>query len=568
MTSFQSNAPIANEGYVVSNATASSDPFITVFAQRDPTQNDYNYPVKKRWINLAAVREWILAGFSNDNPQGLSLANWIQITTGGFQIETLSDDLNTPVAASSDSAVPPDNIQLTGEVPEQSLGFFSTTVSYPSANQININPMSPNRWIVDGLGLQGTNRQNGTHTTIQSAIDDATAGDTIRILTGTYTENPDLKPGVNLEAAICDAYNSNVTILGTCTLTQAGAVSISGINLQTNGSYFLSVTGSVNSVVNLNNCKLTCANFTGILFNSTGTGAIISITNCQGNLAIPAIALYSMTSAGVLQIVGLTLSNSGASSTISNNSSGVAAFYNSALNSPIGSTSTGALTFYYSTTTTSVTNSIGLTFNGSGTSLCKYSQIYSGSAASISIGSAATLICEETIVNSSATNAITGSGIIEGNSITFENSAGINIIQANIIPNVYGITGTWTPTLDGSTPGSTVYAGQYGYYQILGNLVFASFFLNVTSATGMGYMKIGGLPFTVRNQAGGTVGGNLIIGSGSPLTWPSGATMLSLYSIPGQKYMQIYGSGSGQTTFPLQMANTTMTLNGSITYQV
>jgi hypothetical protein len=77
----QGNAPLANEGYSVATGTSSSDPFITVFATRDPTAYDFNFPVKKRWINTALVKEWYLQSFSNVT--GQTLANWVLLTIAG-----------------------------------------------------------------------------------------------------------------------------------------------------------------------------------------------------------------------------------------------------------------------------------------------------------------------------------------------------------------------------------------------------------------------------------------------------------------------------------------------------
>jgi len=92
--SIQGNGPISNEFYSIANGTSSSDPFITVFSNRDPTQYDFNYPIKKRWINLVLVKEWILQSFSNVTSQ--TLANWLLLASGGAVVSFEVDKAVAP----------------------------------------------------------------------------------------------------------------------------------------------------------------------------------------------------------------------------------------------------------------------------------------------------------------------------------------------------------------------------------------------------------------------------------------------------------------------------------------
>lgn len=83
MTSYQANSPVPVEGYAVAVGTSSTNPFITVFMNRNPTVYDFNYPVSKRWINTTNSAEFILTGFSNTT--GQTLAVWFEI---GNQYQT------------------------------------------------------------------------------------------------------------------------------------------------------------------------------------------------------------------------------------------------------------------------------------------------------------------------------------------------------------------------------------------------------------------------------------------------------------------------------------------------
>ncbi len=62
--------------------------------------------------------------------------------------------------------------------------------------------------------------------------------------------------------------------------------------------------------------------------------------------------------------------------------------------------------------------------------------------------------------------------------------------------------GTFTPTVFGSTAGgTTTYSAQTGRYTKVGRVVHIQLFLDWTNATGTGFMRIGGLPFTAASDA-------------------------------------------------------------------
>jgi len=87
MTSSQSNGPLANSLYSQTTGTTSSDAFITLITDRDPTTGDVNYPITKRWLNTNLNKEFILASFSCIS--GVTTANWINFTGTGTPIEEI-----------------------------------------------------------------------------------------------------------------------------------------------------------------------------------------------------------------------------------------------------------------------------------------------------------------------------------------------------------------------------------------------------------------------------------------------------------------------------------------------
>lgn len=277
------------------------------------------------------------------------------------------------------------------------------------------------KWIVDPtLG-------SGTHTTIGAALTSASSGDTIFIRPGTYTENLTLKVGVNLTAFGCDSsLNATGTVIinGTCTLTAAGSVTISGIQLQTNSAALLAVTGTLASIVNLNNCYLNCSNSTGITFSSSSASAAININNCSGNLGTTGIGYFSDSSAGTLNIYNCDFANTGASTTASTKSAGALLARFSSLRFVLTYSSTDVTSSYIQcNTTTNAINTTAVTTSGTGTFTIDGGRIDSGTASAISAGVGTTVACRNCIVFSSNTNAITGAGSLTYGGVEFSSTS-------------------------------------------------------------------------------------------------------------------------------------------------
>lgn len=290
---------------------------------------------------------------------------------------------------------------------------------------------------------------SGDFTTIQAAVTAASSGQTIFIRPGTYTENITLKAGVNLTAFGSDGSanaTGKVIISGTCTLTTAGTVTISGIQLQTNSAALLAVTGTLASVVNLINCYLNCTNNTGITYSSSSASSGINIFQCEGDLGTTGIGLYTHSSNGTLRLEYCRISNSGGSSTASSNSAGTAQFDQCTLFIPFSNSSTGMTNFNFSLVDTSAQNATCFTSAGSGTSNYFQSRASSGSASSISIGTGTTVVVQLSSIGSSNTNAITGAGTIAYQALAFTGtSQTINTTTQSAAVTVYGST-TTVPT--------------------------------------------------------------------------------------------------------------------------
>lgn len=293
-------------------------------------------------------------------------------------------------------------------------------MSFPT-NTNSTNNFGVAQLIVDPI------RGRGTHTTIANALTTAVSGQTIFIRPGTYTENPILKAGVNLTAFGCDSSLNgvaNVVINGNCTLSTAGTVTISGIMLQTNSANCVTVSGSVASILNLNNCYINATNNTAISYSSSSSSSSIEIFNCSGNIGTTGIGLFSHSSAGSLIFTNSNTGNSGLSTTASTVSgSGNLQVYFSGFNFAVSTSSTSTFTGVNATINCTFINTTALTIGGTGNNFFYNGLVQSGSAAAISVSVSASLGIFSSTITSNNTNAITGAGAIGYQSLSFTGSS-------------------------------------------------------------------------------------------------------------------------------------------------
>jgi len=418
MTSNMSNAPVNNALYTTANGTTQSDVFFTFFADRDPTTNDINFPVNKRWINTTSGEEWILTGYVGNS--GINTATWLQISQGSAQdIISLSDNDGNLAYPSLDTDVPPNNIQIAGEIGEKNGTPFSTTTA--GTNSITINPMATARLIVD------QNAGNGTNTTIMGAMALARSGDTIFILPGTYTENVDMLSGVALAAYSSDGINGNVVILGRVRLAGNGTCSFAGLQLKTNGNYAIELTG--NATMNFVDCNIVANDFTAIHVNNA-VGQI-NLDQCiggnAGNNPFFAVDL------GVLEVSDSFIGNSSSSATAICTCAGTFNCFTTHFDYSVTTSGTGSVNYYFSRFHTAGFNGVGLTLVGTGGATIEECVFQTGSGVAVTVGAGCNCNFQNNVVDSTAANAITGAGAINYANNSFVNNS--NIATTTQSPN-------------------------------------------------------------------------------------------------------------------------------------
>jgi len=282
--------------------------------------------------------------------------------------------------------------------------------------------------IVDATG-------HGDFTTITAAITAAVSGQTVFIRPGTYPEDPPLKAAVNLAAFDCD-WLGQVNILGKCTFTGTGTVSLSGIQFTTNSDFALAVTGSNASVIELINCSTSSANNTAISFTSSNSSAAIVFRDCKLDTSTTGVAHFSKSSPGVLSFISCSAGNTGASTTANTNSAGGVSFTNCFFGLGLNNSSSSLdSSIFNSIYDNSPNNQTMVTTSGTGFITIVASYFASGTASAISIGAGTTIGLANSTVNSSNTNAITGTGTLDAGIVTFTGTS--STINGTLTVNKY-----------------------------------------------------------------------------------------------------------------------------------
>ncbi len=412
-------------GVVTVNGSAVANHSV-VLETRSRAANAFNLEVQ--YAAAAASTDATKSGVAHFNSaQFTADANGFVSATGTIPIQT-TENSGTATPSAGNLNIFGTNSALTGYSPWTTGSGSTATINMPGTV----------KWVVNATA------NLGTHTTIQAAITAAAAGDTVFITAKStaYVENLTFKPGVNLSAFPSDSSQNgtgNVIISGTCTLTTAGTVTMTGIQLQTNSAALLAVTGTLASVVNLDNCYLNCTNNTGITFSSSNAAARINIYNCKGDIGTTSISLFSHSSAGTMNFQNCNVSNSGGTSTASTVSAGACNLLYSLLFFPITTSGTSTFSSLWSDIDSSPQNATALTLGGSGNGNFIHSSCNGGSASAISIG--AVLNVTNSQVVSSNTNAIAGAGTLNLAQALFTGTS--SGISTSTVASFYTNLGKW-----------------------------------------------------------------------------------------------------------------------------
>lgn len=378
----------------------------------------------------------------------------------------------------------------TGTIDSRNVVFTGSSSKIQNTLTVNILAGFPDDFSPANIVVSPT-ANVGNFTTMTAAIAAAVSGNTIWVRAGTYTENWTGKAGVTVAGMLGGEAIGSVTFNGKITFTDSGSFVISGCRLQTNGDFALVVSGANSCGVQLEECFVLCTNNTGISFTNSNAASGISVLDTDMSTSAAGIAFYASSSPGNMVFGNVFTNNSGGTTTPSNNSAGAVNIEQCSWVGPISTSGTAGVGIFNTLIDSDGTTTF--THNGTGLTRAEQAIFVSGVASSISIGAGAVLNASNITVSSSNTNAITGAGTLNYNTISFAStSKTINTTTQN---NTNG--GSFTPVLafGGSSVGIT-YATQIGRYLRTGNTVrFVIDFTLTSKGAQAGVATISGLPF-------------------------------------------------------------------------
>ncbi len=271
----------------------------------------------------------------------------------------------------------------------------------------------------------GGSANGANYTTIASAIAAAaavTGKQTVFIQPGTYTENLTMQPSISLAAYDGDGVSENVVIKGKLTYNTGGnTVSLTGIWLETNGDFFLSVTGT--SLIQLFNCFLNIDGNIG--FSCSSSGGNVQFNQCEFQINT-AHALFSITNSSNtilsdgITFLGCKIYNENLTTVSSTISAGQISFFSSTVLIPVTLSGTSKMYSAYNDFDCSAINQTCVTYGGNGTNTSIKDTFRSGTASSISVSQ--TVTCSDCSFDSTNSNAIDGAGTVIFDIASFPNT--------------------------------------------------------------------------------------------------------------------------------------------------
>lgn len=378
-------------------------------------------------------------------------------------------------------------------------------------------------WIVDPtLG-------RGTHTTIQSAVTEASSGDTIFVRPGTYTENITGKDGITITGYAGTEFGQLTHIVGKISLS-SGTMRISSLALETNSDYALEATGTAT----IRCYKLNIEASDNDSISNSGSG-LIDLRFCTGDVSTTGVRVCATSGGGTISFRYCNWGNSGGSTTTSTASTGEIICQNCSMPIAFTTSSTGQIKIENCFFDNAPVDVSTLTHNSSNKSHIYNSTINSGTASDVTITSGTVKIDQTRLLSTNA-NVITGAGTVEYGLFTSETSSALNPTStASNYVFSRGISfnsgsdfldaydeGTFTPAIISTGTDPTVtYTTQDGVYTRIGNVVFCKFFIAInTYSGGTGNLQISGLPFTSANDTVGVRNGYITQG----MAWQGGYT--------------------------------------------
>jgi len=273
------------------------------------------------------------------------------------------------------------------------------------------NRYGPTTWIVDASAAKGS------HTTIASAIADSSAGDTIYVHSGTYTENITTKAGVRIMSDLTGMQGPAAIIAGTVTMTEGGVHSLAGLQISSNGAVCIDVTGSNTIQSEVVNCRINMTNGDGVAINNANAG--INFVNCRFDQTGNNLDYFNLTSCSFVKFMYCDFLASAATKGTSTIASGEVQLRWCAIQGHQFTTSSSGVIEFWDSYSDQEGNIVFLTTAGTGTSAIFGCYIESGTSAAISVGAGTTVNLRDSCIKSSNAAPVAGAGTINYVNVSF-----------------------------------------------------------------------------------------------------------------------------------------------------
>lgn len=158
--------------------------------------------------------------------------------------------------------------------------------------------------------LVSPDESQGNFTTIQAAINAASAGDTIYVADGVYNESVTLIPGILITALSSAGNSGNVKFTGSFTFTGGGNVIISNIRLTSDNGTSILFSGSSAGSLSLTYCYFECTSNSNISFTNSNANSSLDIQYSFIDVLTNGISPISTSSSGSLTFASSFLANS------------------------------------------------------------------------------------------------------------------------------------------------------------------------------------------------------------------------------------------------------------------
>lgn len=268
----------------------------------------------------------------------------------------------------------------------------------------------------------------GTHTSVQAAIDDSIAGQTI-LLKDFFTEDITMIAGISIVAE-----TESCGIKGKISCSYSGQSYLVGLGLETNLDYSVEITGINETKLYLQNCYIDGTDNTSINVTNSNALSLLFVDNCTHNPSA-GNTFITWSGAGVFRAKRCFLQNV-TNVVTSTFSSGSVFFTFCESNIPLTfSGSVGVNIFssnLYRQGYTPATPPVIITAT-SGTRTISHSNLNGGSSEALTVGASASVLIYGCTLRSSGSAVASGSGSITYGGLTFPDTSNVTVTTQTVV---------------------------------------------------------------------------------------------------------------------------------------